>query len=39
MEVGFDSNDPLGNYKVIANVKDNISGRTLRLIGGFKVTK
>ena len=39
MKAGFDSSDPLGNYKVIANVKDNISGRTLQLVAGFKVTK
>jgi hypothetical protein len=39
MKAGFDSKDTLGNYKVIANVKDKIAGRTLQLTAGFKVTK
>jgi hypothetical protein len=39
MNVGFDGNDQVGNYKVIANVKDKNSGRTLRLTAGLKVTK
>ena len=39
MKAGFDSQDPLGNYKVIANVKDKISGHTLQLTTGFKVTE
>lgn len=39
IKVGFDNKDPAGNYKIIANVKDKISGRTLSLSAGFKVTK
>lgn len=39
MTVGFDKTDPVGDYKVIANVKDKISDRTLNLIVRFKVTK
>jgi len=38
LKIGFGANDPLGNYKVIANVKDKISGRILNLTAGFKVT-
>jgi hypothetical protein len=39
MTVGFDKTDPMGNYKVIANVKDKVSGHTLSLIARLKVTK
>lgn len=39
MVVGFDKTDPMGDYKVIANVKDKTSGRTLSLIARLKVTK
>lgn len=39
LKMGFDGNDPVGNYRVIANVKDKNSGRTLRLVAGFKLTK
>ncbi len=39
MTVGFDKTDPVGDYKVIANVKDKVSGRTLTVIGRLKVTK
>ncbi|MCM2264355.1 MAG: hypothetical protein NDI73_04090 [Desulfuromonadales bacterium] len=39
MTVGFDKTDPVGDYKVIANVKDKISGRALNLIARLKVTK
>lgn len=38
MTLGFDKTDPVGDYKVIANVKDKISGRTLSLIARLKVT-
>jgi hypothetical protein len=37
--VGFDKTDPVGDYKVIANVKDKVSGRTLTVIGRLKVAK
>ena len=39
INIGFDKNDPVGNYKVIVNVKDKISGHTLGLIARFEVTK
>lgn len=39
MTVSFDNTDPVGDYKVITNVKDKISGRTLSLIARLKVTK
>jgi hypothetical protein len=39
LKIGFDSKDPLGNYKVIVNVKDRISGSFLTLTAGFKLTK
>ena len=39
LKIGFGANDPMGNYKVIANVKDKISGRILNLTAGFKVIK
>jgi len=39
MAVGFDKTDQVGDYKVIANVKDKVSGRALTVIGRLKVTK
>lgn len=39
MSVGFDRTDQVGGYKVIANVKDKVSGRALTVIGRLKVTK
>jgi len=39
MSVGFDKTDPVGDYKVIANVKDKVSGLTLTVIGRLKVMK
>jgi hypothetical protein len=39
MKVGFSKKDPVGNYKVIANVTDKILDRTLELTARFKVTK
>lgn len=39
MKVGFDRSDPAGTYKIIANVKDKISGRTLSLTSEFNATK
>lgn len=39
MTVGFDKTDPVGDYKVIAKVKDKTSGRSLSLIARLKVTK
>lgn len=37
--IGFDKTDPVGDYKVLVNVKDKVAGRTLNLIGRLKVTK
>ena len=39
LTVGFDANEPVGNYSVIANVNDKVAGRTMSLIARFKVTK
>lgn len=37
--VVFENTDPLGDYKVIAIVKDKVSGQTLTVIERLKVTK
>jgi len=37
--IEFDKTDPVGNYNVIANVKDKVSGRALTVIGKLKVAK
>lgn len=39
MTVQFDQADPPGIYKVIANVKDQVSGQTLSVSSRLKVTK
>jgi hypothetical protein len=39
MTVGFDPTDLVGEYKLIANVRDNVSGRTLLLTARLKVAK
>lgn len=39
MTVGFDKTDPIGDYKIIANIKDKVSARTLSLVARLKVTK
>lgn len=39
MTIGFDKTDPMGNYNVIANVTDKVSGRALTVIGKLKVAK
>ena len=39
MKVGFGANDRIGNYKMIANVKDKNSGRTLAVSSSFQVRK
>jgi len=39
MTVGFDRSDPIGDYKVIANVKDKVAGRTLLVVARLRVTK
>ena len=39
VNIGFSTTDPVGNYKITANVKDKISGRTLSLTENFKVVK
>lgn len=39
LTAGFDKNDPIGDYKVLADVTDKVSGKVLHLSQGFKVTK
>ncbi len=39
MTVGFDKTDPIGDYKVTANIKDRVSGRVLSVVAKLKVTK
>lgn len=39
MTVGFDKADPIGDYKVTANIKDKVSGRALSVTARLKVTK
>lgn len=39
MTVGFDKTDPVGNYKIIANIKDKVSGQVLSVMTRLKVTK
>ena len=39
MTIGFDKTDPIGDYKVTANIKDNVSGRALTVVARLKVTK
>lgn len=39
MTVGFDKSDPIGNYKITANVKDKVSSRTLSVVARLRVTK
>lgn len=39
MTVGFDKTDPVGDYKITANVKDKVSGRALSVVSRLKVTK
>jgi hypothetical protein len=39
MSVRFDKTDPVGVYKVIANVTDKVSGRTLTVMRTLEVTK
>lgn len=39
MSVGFGKTDPLGDYKITANVTDKVSGRVLSVVARLKVTK
>ncbi|MDZ4253312.1 MAG: hypothetical protein U1A72_12160 [Sulfuritalea sp.] len=39
MTVGFDKADPIGDYKITANIKDRVSGRVLSVVSRLKVTK
>jgi len=39
MSVGFEKSDPVGDYKVIANVKDKVAGRSLSVVARLKATK
>ena len=37
MSVVFDQADPVGDYRIIANVKDRVSGRALSVVARLKV--
>lgn len=39
MTVGFDESEPIGDYKITANIKDNVSGRALSVVVRLKVMK
>ena len=39
MTVAFDKTDPIGDYKITANIKDKVSGRALAVVARLKVTK
>jgi hypothetical protein len=39
MTLGFDKSDPVGDYKITANVKDKVSGRTLSVVARLKLAK
>lgn len=39
MTVGFDKSDPVGDYKITANVTDKVPGLTLSVVTRLKVTK
>jgi hypothetical protein len=39
LTAGFDKSDPIGDYKVLADVTDKVSGKVLHLSQTFKVTK
>lgn len=39
MAVGFNKTDPIGDYKITANIKDKVSGRALSVTARLKVTK
>lgn len=39
MALGFEKTDPIGDYKITANIKDKVSGRVLSVVTRLKVTK
>ena len=39
MTIGFDKTDPIGDYKVTANIKYKISGRALSVVTRLKVSE
>lgn len=39
MTVGFDNTDPIGDYKIIANIKDKVSDQALSVTARLKITK
>jgi len=39
MSLGFDKTDPVGDYRITANVKDKVSGRALSVMARLKVVK
>lgn len=39
MKIGFDKGDPVGEYKIVANVRDKVSGQTLSVVARLRVSK
>ena len=39
MSLGFEKTDPVGDYKITANIKDKVSSRVLSVVTRLKVTK
>jgi len=37
--LGFEKTDPVGDYKITANIKDKVSSRVLSVVTRLKVTK
>lgn len=38
LTIGFDKTDPLGEHRIIANIKDRVSGKTITVTTRVKVT-
>ena len=39
MTLGFEKTDPVGDYKITANIRDNVSDRVLSVVTRLNVTK
>lgn len=39
LTVGLNQTDPIGNYKITANIKDKVAGRSLTVVARLNVTK
>ena len=39
LTLGFGETDPVGEYKVVANIKDKVSGQALSVLARLKITK